>query len=149
MNNVKITLNKNQVLQLFGFIFSTTAPNAGAYKNLNNILDKLAALGVLPSEDGRMVYLDKKEDSFTLEFNIFQLDSIKYALSLRLLPNPQNDLAVNMGVARQVVWPLAKAIGIEDALRKSLPDQTPKEPDIKLDSEIQSKTVAELASKHE
>lgn len=145
MNKVHVKLTPQQILTIYSYIFTIKAPSIGMDRDFNAILDKLGTFGVGPSEDGTQIVGAGLPKIMEIDFSKQELAALKYAISLRLTPDAKNDYQVPFGVARAVVWPLCRVLGIETDIRKALPAVPASDPNdeagVKLDSQWAEETT--------
>jgi hypothetical protein len=138
MTTVHVKLTPPQILTIYSYIFTAKSPNIGMDRDFNTILDRFGILGVAPSDDGTKIMATGLLKDVELDFSKREVAAMKYVILLHLTPDPKNDFQVPLGIARSIVWPLCRALGIEQDVKKSMPPEGPDKPDVILDSEYEA-----------
>ena len=134
-----VSLTPQQILTIYSYIFTIKAPNVGMDRDFNKILDKLGAFGVGPNDDGTQIIATNLPKISEIDFTKQELEALKYEIGLRLVPDPKSEYQVPFGVARSLVWPLCRTLGIEQDVKLMLPTvpaaNAEDDAGVKLDSE--------------
>lgn len=131
------TMTKREGQFLYLFVYTSPPASVGLSNTMNKVIDRLEDEGYIMSEDGQSVQATMAPDEIEMEFSKTELNAIRYALALRVRPG--QNTTVSIGQQRQIIFPLAKALGIfrklkEDALGKKEKDDEELK-NFKLDSE--------------